>query len=120
MHEMGIALEIIKIATDSIPGNLKKSKVEKINLKVGKLAAVVPDSLKFCFEVAAKNTPLEGAILHIEIIPVTARCKHCGYFWTAIQPVFICEKCDSGSVDLLSGRELDIVSIEVEETSGDS
>jgi hydrogenase nickel incorporation protein HypA/HybF len=62
-------------------------------LKVGKLAAVVPDSLKFCFEVAAKNTPLEGAILQIEEIPVTARCKNCGHFWTAIQPVFICEKC---------------------------
>jgi Zn finger protein HypA/HybF involved in hydrogenase expression len=54
--------------------------VERINLKVGKLAAVVPDSLKFCFEVAAKNTPLEGAILHIEEIPVTARCKHVGTF----------------------------------------
>jgi hydrogenase nickel incorporation protein HypA/HybF len=117
MHEMGIALEIIKIATDSIPENLKKSKVERINLKVGKLAAVVPDSLKFCFEVAARDTPLESAILHIEEIPVTARCKDCGYFWTAIKPVFICEKCDSTSVDLLSGRELDIVSIEVEERS---
>jgi hydrogenase nickel incorporation protein HypA/HybF len=117
MHEMGIALEIIKIATDSIPESLKKSKVERINLKVGKLAAVVPDSLKFCFEVASRDTPLEGAILHIEEIPVTARCQHCGYFWTAIKPVFICEKCDSTSVDLLSGRELDIVSIEVEERS---
>jgi len=58
MHEMGIALEIIKIATDSIPANLKNPRVERINLKVGKLAAVVPGSLKFCFEVATKDTPL--------------------------------------------------------------
>jgi len=115
MHEMGIALEIIKIAINSIPANLKNPRVERINLKVGKLAAVVPGSLEFCFEVASRDTPLEGALLHIEEIPVTARCKRCGYFWTAIKPVFICEKCDSGSVDLLSGRELDIVSIEVEE-----
>lgn len=115
MHEMGIALEIIKIATDSIPVNLKNPRVERINLKVGKLAAVVPGSLKFCFEVATKDTLLEGALLHIEEIPVNARCKSCGYSWTAIKPVFICEKCDSGSVDLLSGLELDIVSIEVEE-----
>jgi hydrogenase nickel incorporation protein HypA/HybF len=115
MHEMGIALEIIKIATDSIPANLKNPKVERINLKVGRLAAVVPESLKFCFEVAVKDTFLEGALLHIEDIPVTARCKDCGHSWTAIKPVFICEKCDSGSVELLSGRELDIVSIEVEE-----
>ncbi len=119
MHEMGIALEIIKIATDSIPENLKNPKVEKINLMVGRLAAVVPDSLKFCFEVATKDTPLEGALLHIEEIPVTARCKNCGFTWTAVKPVFICEKCDSGSVDLLSGRELDIVSIEVEDSVED-
>jgi hydrogenase nickel incorporation protein HypA/HybF len=115
MHEMGIALEIIKIATDSIPANLKNPRVERINLKVGKLAAVVADSLQFCFEVAARDTALEGTLLHIEEIPVTARCTNCGYSWTAIKPVFICEKCDSGLVDLLSGRELDIVSIEVEE-----
>lgn len=115
MHEMGIALEIIKIVTDSIPANLKNPRVERINLKVGKLAAVVPGSLKFCFEVATKDTTLEGALLHIEEIPVSARCKSCGYSWTAIKPLFICEKCDSGLVDLLSGLELDIVSIEVEE-----
>ena len=115
MHEMGIAIEIVKIATDSIPANLKNPKVARINLKVGKLASVVPVSLKFCFEVAAKDTSMEGALLHIEEIEVTVRCKSCGHFWTAMTPTFICEKCDGGSVDLLSGRELDIVSIEVEE-----
>lgn len=115
MHEMGIALEIVKIALDSIPPNFKNPRVEKINLKVGKMASVVPDSLKFCFEVATKSTPLEGALLHIEEIPVTARCQACGFSWRAIRPVFICERCDSGLVDLLSGRELDIVSIEVDE-----
>ncbi len=116
MHEMGIALEIIKIVADSVPANLKNPRVEKVNLKIGKLAAVVPESLRFCFEVASRDTPAEGALLHIEEIGVTASCKNCGYSWTALEPVFICEKCGSGSVDLLSGRELDIVSIEVEET----
>jgi hydrogenase nickel incorporation protein HypA/HybF len=115
MHEMGIAIEIIKIVTDSIPPDLKKSRVEKINLKVGKLAAVVPENLKFCFEVAAKDTSLEGALLLIEEIPVVASCKSCGNLWTAVEPVFICEKCNGGSVDLISGRELDIVSFEIEE-----
>ena len=115
MHEMGIALEIIKVAKDSIPDDLKNPRVERINLKVGKLAAVVCESLKFCFEVATKDTSLEGTLLHIEEIPVRAGCADCGHFWTAEKPVFICPKCESGSVDLLSGRELDIVSIEVEE-----
>ena len=116
MHEMGIALEIAKIAQESVPDNLENARVRIVNLKIGKLAAVVPESLKFCFEIATKDTPMEGAELNIEEIPVTARCNECGASWTAEQPNFICEKCDSGAVELLTGRELDIVSLEVEET----
>lgn len=115
MHEMGIAMEIVKIARDSIPDNLKNPRVQIINLEIGKLAAVVPESLKFCFEIATRDTPLECAELKIKEIPVTARCNDCGFSWTAEQPNFLCEKCDGGAVELLTGRELDIVSIEVEE-----
>ncbi len=115
MHEMGIAMEIVRIAEDSVPANLKKPRVRAINLQIGKLAAVVPESLKFCFEIATKDTPLDGARLEIEEIPVTVRCNDCKTTWTAEQPNFVCEKCDGGAVELLTGRELDIVSIEVEE-----
>ena len=61
---------------------------------------------------------LEGAELHIEEIPVKARCKTCGYEWIAKEPIFICEKCDSGAVGIISGRELDITSIEVDDGGG--
>ncbi len=115
MHEMGVAMQIIEIATASIPEDMKGARVERINLKVGKLSAIVPDSLGFCFEIAAKETQLEGAELVIEEIPVTARCKDCDNEWTIDSPVFSCSRCQSGSIELLSGRELDIDSIEVKE-----
>lgn len=57
MHEMGIALQIVEIATASIPSNSGNVQVARVNLKIGKLAAVVPDSLRFCFDVAVKDTP---------------------------------------------------------------
>ena len=85
----------------------------RVNLKVGKLAAVVSDSLRFCFEIAAKETPLEGAELNIEEIPVLARCKTCDAEWTIEGPAFNCEQCDSGQIEILSGRELNIESIEI-------
>ena len=115
MHEMGIALQIIEVATQSIPPDLNGSPVERIRLKVGKLSAVIPDNLRFCFEVAAKDTAVEGAELVIEEIPVEARCNVCGHFWTITQPEFSCPECQSGSIEMLSGRELDIESIEVRE-----
>ena len=113
MHEMGIALQIIEIATESIPADAGDVRVEKINLKIGKLAAVVADSLRFCFDVAIKDTPLEGAKLSIQELPVMAQCKDCGTQWTIDSPAFICENCQSGALEILSGRELDIESIEI-------
>ena len=115
MHEMGIALQIIEIAKGSIPPDLQDAKIEKVNLKIGKLAAVVPESLRFCFEVAVKETALEGAELAIEELPVVAKCKDCQTQWTISGPAFNCEICDSGSLEIISGRELDIESIEIAE-----
>jgi hydrogenase nickel incorporation protein HypA/HybF len=118
MHEMGIALQIIDIATASIPEGMRSSKVERVNLKIGKLSAVVPDSLRFCFEIASRDTALAGAELAIQETPVVARCKDCDARWTIEEPVFTCKACTSGRLEILSGRELDIVSIEVAEEGG--
>ena len=113
MHEMGIALQIIEIATASIPAEMASVKIARVNLQVGKLSAVVPSSLRFCFEIAAKDTPLAGAELNIEELPVVAQCKQCEHQWTIEKAAFSCPKCQSGELSMLSGRELDIVSIEV-------
>lgn len=115
MHEMGVAMQIIEIATASIPDEMKGSRVERVNLKVGKLAAIVPDSLRFCFQIASQDTPLAGAELVIEELPVLASCNDCRFQWTINEPVFVCQKCNSGSIQLLSGRELNIESIELAE-----
>jgi hydrogenase nickel incorporation protein HypA/HybF len=115
MHEMGIATEIVRIVTESIPADMVDPKVARINLNVGKLAAVVPQSLQFCFEIAAKQTPAEGAQLRIEQIAVSASCNGCRHRWEITDPVFSCPVCGSGSIEMLTGRELDIESIELVE-----
>jgi hydrogenase nickel incorporation protein HypA/HybF len=115
MHEMGIAMEIVDIARASIPEDMQGSKVRKVNLQVGKLSAIVTDSLRFCFDLVVKDTPLEGAELAVEEMPVVARCKECQTQWTVTEPVFTCKNCRSGNIDILSGRELDIKSIEIED-----
>ncbi|MCB2148840.1 MAG: hydrogenase maturation nickel metallochaperone HypA [Deltaproteobacteria bacterium] len=115
MHEMGIAMEIVDIAKASIPEDMQGAKVRRVNLQVGKLSAIVADSLRFCFDLVVKDTPLEGAELAIEEVPVVARCKDCQAQWTVTEPVFTCTACRSGAIDILSGRELDIKSIEIED-----
>ncbi len=114
MHEMGIAMQIIEIAESSIPDDMKDARIKKVNVKIGKLSAVVPVSLRFCFEIAVKDTRLSGAELVIEEIPVRARCRECSKEWMIHDPDFKCIECGSGKIDILSGRELDIASIEVQ------
>ncbi|MFP4446044.1 MAG: hydrogenase maturation nickel metallochaperone HypA [Desulfosudaceae bacterium] len=115
MHEMGIALQIIDIATAAIPPERQPCQVEKVHLKIGKLSAVVVSSLTFCLEIATRETPLEKAAISIEEVPVVARCRECGHEWQIEQAVFTCPACASGSLAIISGRELEVTSIEIEE-----
>jgi len=48
-------------------------------------------------------------------IPIVAKCLSCDFEWTINEPVFLCAKCHSGKIDVISGRELDIESIEIEQ-----
>ena len=115
MHEMGIANQIVEIASSYLPDNFDDNRVERVNLKIGKLTGIVPDSLRFCFDIITKDTPFSGAELKIEDVSVRVRCNDCGNEWTVDQASFICTKCDGGDTDIITGRELDIVSIEVAE-----
>ncbi|SLM29305.1 Hydrogenase nickel incorporation protein hypA [Desulfamplus magnetovallimortis] len=113
MHEMGVAQQMVNIAIASIPSDIVNPKVEKLNLRIGNLAAVVEDSLKFCFEIITKDTSLEGAKLVIEKVPVVVKCKACAHQWEVDGPVFTCPSCRDGAVEILSGRELEISSLEL-------
>lgn len=113
MHEMGIAQELVRIALDALPKDLDNPKVASLNLRIGQLSAVVPHSLTFCFEIITKDTPLEQALLNIESVPVRIRCNTCGKEWEADTPVFRCTDCEQGEIQMLSGREIEIVSLEL-------
>ena len=115
MHEMGIAQELVQIALNAIPDDIENPKVEILNLKIGKLAAVVEHSLTFCFEIITKDTPLENARLNIDLVPVRVHCKSCDTEWEIKNSVFRCPNCENGDVEMLTGREIEITSLELAE-----
>ena len=115
MHEMGIAMQIIEVSASAIPEAMKGVAVEAVNLKIGRLTAVVPESLRFCFGVASRDTALAGAKLNIEEVPIVVRCTDCGAETTISEAKFVCGECGSGKLDVVSGRELTVTSIELAE-----
>jgi hydrogenase nickel incorporation protein HypA/HybF len=65
MHELGITRNIVAIVSEQAG----EQRVIRIRLTIGKLSAIMPDAIRFCFDVCAKNTPLEGALLEIDQPP---------------------------------------------------
>lgn len=113
MHELTIAENISKIVQKNLPD--KTVKVYKIRLKVGKLTAVVPDALRFCFQAVAQGTPAAHATLEIEEVPARANCTNCNLKFTIDEPCFLCPNCHSGNIEFTSGRELFIQSFDIED-----
>jgi hydrogenase nickel incorporation protein HypA/HybF len=108
MHELGITQEIVALASAHAQG----ARVRRIVLEIGKLSAVLPDAVRFCFDVCSRDTTVEGAELDILELPGRARCRACGGEVVVEQPW---GQCGCGGMDLewLSGTELRLKEIEV-------
>jgi hydrogenase nickel incorporation protein HypA/HybF len=113
MHELSIALSLVEQAAEEA-GRLGDVRVDALHLRLGPLSGVVKDALLFSFEIAAAGTPVEGARLEIEEVPLTVLCHQCGA--ERVLPTiqhFRCPACDSPTPDVVRGRELEFVAMEV-------
>jgi hydrogenase nickel incorporation protein HypA/HybF len=110
MHELGITQNIVAIVNEHANGN----KVSRVLLEIGKLSAIMPDAIRFCFDICTKGTVLEGAKLEILEIPGLAECRQCGAKIPVDKPFGIC-KCGSTQLTLITGEELKLKEIEIEE-----
>ncbi len=111
MHEFSIIENIIEIVLQEMPKhNLKK--VETVSLRIGEMRQVVPEAMHFGFECISKNTPLEGAQLNIENVPITGRCSKCGHELQLNSWLENCPQCQHSKIDIISGKELEIAEFE--------
>ena len=112
MHEMSIAQSIVDIVEKELASH-GVEQLKTVNIAVGKLAAVVPEQLAFCFSMITLETSLAGATLNIREVPPGYMCSTCGVEFTSGGMAIVCPKCGDTHIDLTSGRELTIESIEV-------
>ncbi len=108
MHELTIAQSVL----ETITARTADRQVHAVRLEVGKLSGVSADSLRFCFELAAAGTAVDGAVLDIVEPAGRARCATCAEEFVLDDPILLCA-CGSSDVRLLAGDELRIISVEV-------
>lgn len=116
MHEMSIAQNLLEIVQEHVEQlHWNHARVKTIRMRIGEMAGVVPESLRFCFEVASEGTVAQGAELAIEEMPTLCHCPKCGCHFRVESFAFICPSCQSIEVRLISGNELDVVELEMVE-----
>jgi hydrogenase nickel incorporation protein HypA/HybF len=112
MHELSIAVALIELASEEA-ARQGEIRVAALHVQIGRLSGVVSDALRFSFDLAAEGTPIEGARLEIEDVPVTVRCDACGAERTLadIWPVR-CPEC-AEPAEVIGGREIQLSAMEV-------
>ncbi len=87
-------------------------------LVVGEWRQVVPANLQAAYDVLVRDTPAAGSTLVIETVPVTGHCRQCGWEGTPPARTLVCGRCAAAGLDLLTGTELYLRSLEVDDADG--
>ncbi len=124
MHEFSAACSIVDTALEAAQSN-KATKVNVVNIELGEFTFLIPEQLTFNFEIASKNTIVEGAELRIKNIKGKLLCSDCGFAGESIVDPDIppqlavfapmkCPKCGGSSTTITGGKDFIITSIEAE------
>ena len=90
------------------------NRITAINLVIGEMSGFVDDSVQFYFDIVSKDTPAQGASLRFERIPARFRCRACDETFPAGDRQWVCPQCGEWTVEIISGREFYVDSIEVD------
>jgi hydrogenase nickel incorporation protein HypA/HybF len=112
MHELSIALSMIEQVEQQAAAQC--GEVRSIQVKIGDLAGVDVEALRFAWEIARAGTPLAETVLEIEQVQLRVRCRQCGRERTPEIQRIACQDCDDAEQEIVAGRELELISLEVD------
>ena len=115
MHELSIAMRVVETLTEDLAE--QTGEITLVRLRVGALSCVVPDALRFAWDIACQDTRLCGSALEIEEVDVQIWCELCGREQQVPPGSFTmrCSICGAAASRVVSGRELEILSVEMTE-----
>jgi len=115
MHELSIAMSIIELAQEE-SGRRGGFQVTAVHLRLGALSGVVKEALLGSFEMACEDTIVKGARLIIEDLPILIFCRSCQtQSPVSSMQLFCCAECGTPSSEVVQGKELEVVALEIEE-----
>jgi hydrogenase nickel incorporation protein HypA/HybF len=117
MHELSLMQSVAELA-EAEANRRGAEAITRLHLRVGSLAGVDPEALRFAAEVVCSSGLLAGAHLEIEPIPASAFCSPCQHPFAVDDGLCLCPRCGRVSAQLLQGRELELASLELRLADG--
>jgi hydrogenase nickel incorporation protein HypA/HybF len=114
VHELAITQNILDIVLNEAKA-AQANKVTKVNLVIGELSGIVSDCVQFYFDFLKKGNATEEAALDFKLVPAELRCRDCSTAFKPADSAWICPNCKGTNLDVISGRECYVASIEVEQ-----
>ncbi len=109
MHEYSLAQSLVETAK-STAEEYRAKQVVSMNIRLGQMACVQEEALRFAFGVFAEGTVAENAQLFFVRVPAMMHCSTCHSEY-AIGP-HNCPEC-GGSLSLTRGTELEVVDLDI-------
>lgn len=113
MHEFAITKGILDIVLQKAR-EVQASKIAKIDVQVGKLTGYIPECIQLQFAILSKGTIAAGANLSFYQPAARLHCRKCNLDYTTDSFDLVCPNCHTLEMDVLSGQELSVESMEVE------
>jgi hydrogenase nickel incorporation protein HypA/HybF len=90
------------------------SRILEIRMSVGRMTGIVSEALDHAFAVLRDGTLAAGARLDVDFVPGAFWCPTCVAEFECDDLIGGCPTCHEASLDMRRGRELSVVSLEVD------
>ncbi|MEO0122927.1 MAG: hydrogenase maturation nickel metallochaperone HypA [candidate division WOR-3 bacterium] len=113
MHEYSVTKSLVDLCNQEAERH-KINSVKLIKVRLGKFTGFSPEAINFYFDYLKKGTRCEFAKIDFFDIPIRIKCCDCNFENEIEEPLFVCPQCGKTAIEILSGREFYVESIEGE------
>lgn len=114
MHELSIAMSMLEVVAEEVDKH-GYARVRGIHLRLGPLSGVAEEALRGAFEIARASSPFPDVELIVKTVPIMIECPVCKSTRSVVSlQELCCEKCGAFTSDIVGGRELEVIALEIE------
>lgn len=116
MHERSLVHSLLR-QVHEIQSSHREGRVVAIRVTMGEFSGVDADLFSSAFGELVATSPLRGASLELEIVPLTAYCPNCDTEFLVTHFQFICPTCSHRQLMIIRGEGIQLENVVMETPS---